>query len=63
MKKILIVDNDMVFLKFMKRLLRKQNHQVVTATDGLQAIYLLNNYTPDIMYVELLLPDIDGETL
>ncbi len=63
MKKILIVDDDTVFLKFMERLLTKHNHQVVTATGGLQAIDLLNNYTPDIMYIELLLPDIDGETL
>ena len=63
MKKILIVDNDTVFLKFMEWLLTKHNHQVVTATDGLQAIDLLNNYTPDVMYIDLLLPDIDGETL
>lgn len=63
MKKILLVDNDTVFLKFMKRLLKKHKHQVMTATDGLQAIDLLNDYTPDVIYIELLLPDIDGETL
>ena len=63
MKKILIVDNDTVFLKFMKRILEKHGYSVATAGDGLQAIDLLNNYSPDAIYIELLLPDIDGETL
>jgi CheY-like chemotaxis protein len=38
MKKILVVDNHPIMLKFMKQLLEKKGHQVWTAPDGLSAL-------------------------
>jgi len=63
MKKILVVDNDLIMLKFMKRLLEKEGHQVVTSEDGLNAIDILKSYTPDVIFVDLVMPNIDGEAL
>ncbi|MDF1591339.1 MAG: ATP-binding protein [Desulfobacterales bacterium] len=62
MKNIMVVDNDRNFLKLMKRMLEKEGHQVAMAEDGLQALDLLKTYTPDIIFVDLIMPNIDGRS-
>jgi len=63
MKKILVVDNHPVMLKFMKNLLEKQGHEVLTAQDGLSALDILKTCRPDVMFVDLVMPNIVGEKL
>jgi PAS domain S-box-containing protein len=63
MKKILVVDNHPLILKFMTNLLEKEGHQVLTAEDGLSALDILQNYVPDVMFVDLIMPNINGEKL
>jgi PAS domain S-box-containing protein/diguanylate cyclase (GGDEF)-like protein len=62
-KKILVVDNDIFFLKFMEDLLVENGHQVVTAKDGLSALDILKTYTPDVIFVDIVMPNIDGRKL
>jgi len=50
-------------LEFMTRFLKKQGHQVMTAEDGLMALDILQTYTPDIIFVDLIMPNIDGKKL
>ena len=54
-KKILVVDNNLMLLEFMRDLLSKEGHQVLTAEDGLSALGILKTFTPDIMFVDLIL--------
>ncbi|MBU1713067.1 MAG: PAS domain S-box protein, partial [Proteobacteria bacterium] len=63
MKKILVVDNDIMLLEFMSDLLEKKGHHVLTAIDGLTALENLEAYLPDIMFIDLVMPNIDGEKL
>ena len=63
MKKILVIDNHPVMLKFMTDLLEKQGHQVLTAEDGLSALAILESYIPDIIFVDLIMPNISGDKL
>jgi PAS domain S-box-containing protein len=63
MKKILVVDNHPVMLKFMTNLLGGKGHQVLTAEDGLSALEILETYTPDAIFVDLVMPNIDGKKL
>lgn len=63
MKKILVVDNHPVMLKFMRNLLEKKGHQVLTASDGLSALDILKTNIPDIIFVDLVMPNISGEKL
>jgi len=63
MKKILVVDNHPVMLKFMTNLLEKQGYEVRTSQDGLSALGVLKTYTPDVMFVDLIMPNIVGEKL
>jgi PAS domain S-box-containing protein len=62
-KKILVVDNNPVILKFMTNLLEKKEHQVVTAENGLAALDILTTFTPDIVFLDLVMPHIGGEKL
>ncbi|NQT70298.1 MAG: response regulator [Desulfobacteraceae bacterium] len=63
MKKMLVVDNHPMLLKVMSNLLDKQGHQVLTALDGLAALEILKTYTPDVIFIDLVMPNISGEKL
>jgi two-component system cell cycle sensor histidine kinase/response regulator CckA len=62
-KKILVVDDDRVMLKFITKLLARDGHDVLTAADGFAALNLLSTFTPDIMFFDLIMPKIDGGKL
>jgi PAS domain S-box-containing protein len=62
-KKVLVVDNHPLVLKFMTDLLSKHGHQVVTANDGLEALNVLQTFVPQVMFVDLVMPNIDGKKL
>ncbi|MFH1480244.1 MAG: response regulator [Pseudomonadota bacterium] len=62
-KKILVVDNDRLILEFMNDLLSGEGYDVVTAEDGVSALNMLKTYIPDIMFVDLVMPNIDGSKL
>ena len=60
---ILVVDDDSVMLKFISKLLTREGHEVATAEDGFAALTLLSEFTPDIMFFDLIMPKIDGGKL
>lgn len=62
-KKICVVDNDEGFLTIMKLFLEEAGYEVKTAEDGLRALTLLKFYTPDVMFIDLIMPNIDGRKL
>jgi len=62
-KRILVVDNHPVILKYMASLLEKHGHQVKTASDGLSALDILMTYSPHILFIDLVMPNINGEQL
>jgi two-component system, cell cycle sensor histidine kinase and response regulator CckA len=63
MKKILVVDNDLLILEFVKDLLEENGHEVRVAEDGLKALDILQTYFPDLIFVDLVMPNIDGRQL
>ena len=59
-KNILIVDDD-YFIRSLLFLLLKENYNVVTAENGLEAIlWLDNNILPDLIITDVDMPEIDG---
>jgi signal transduction histidine kinase/DNA-binding response OmpR family regulator len=62
-KKILVVDDDRVMLKFVTKLLMREGHEIMTAEDGFDALNLLSTFTPEIMFFDLIMPKIDGSKL
>ncbi|BBO74855.1 hypothetical protein DSCW_22720 [Desulfosarcina widdelii] len=62
-KKILVVDDNRMILKFLSNLLEGKGHEVQTCEDGLSALSLLTRYRPDIVFVDLIIPKIGGDKL
>ncbi len=63
MKKVLVVDNHPLMLKFMDNLLTKAGYTVLTAKDGLEALRILQTDIPDVAFVDLVMPNISGDKL
>ena len=62
-KKVLVVDNHPMILKLMSNLLEQQECEVKTASDGLAALDILQTFTPDIIFIDLIMPNISGDKL
>ena len=62
-KKILAVDNHPLILELMSSFLEKEGHEVRVAQDGLSALDVLEGFVPDIMFVDLVMPNISGDKL
>lgn len=58
--KILIVDDDVSILRLYKEELEEDGYTVVTAANGQEAIEQFDREHPDIVTLDILLPDIDG---
>jgi len=63
-KKILIVDDEPELLKAMRIRLTSWDYDVLTATNGKEAIQLVKKEAPDAVILDIMMPEWDGiETL
>jgi signal transduction histidine kinase len=62
-RKILLVDDNIEFAKTVARNLEKEGFQVSMAPDGNAAILAASNESPDLVLLDLKLPDIPGVEL
>jgi DNA-binding response OmpR family regulator len=58
--KILIVDDDQNILRLYKEELEDEGYIIVTASNGQEAIEKFEKEDPDLVTLDILLPDIDG---
>jgi len=61
--KILVVDDEQHMLKLFEKILTKQGHEVRTAASGTEAISLLEKNDFDLIFSDLLMPDLGGMDL
>ena len=60
MKKILIVDDEKPISDIIKFNLAKEGYETVTAFDGREAITKFEEENPDLIILDLMLPELDG---
>ncbi|WP_216524688.1 response regulator YycF [Streptococcus lutetiensis] len=60
MKKILIVDDEKPISDIIKFNLTKEGYETVTAFDGREAIAKFDEENPDLIILDLMLPELDG---
>ncbi|NCO67776.1 MAG: two-component system response regulator [Nitrospirae bacterium CG_4_10_14_0_8_um_filter_41_23] len=58
--KILVVDDDLHIQRLYKEEFEEEGYEVVTASNGKDAIELFDSEAPDIVTLDILLPDVDG---
>lgn len=59
-KKILIVDDEPDIIEFLEYNLRKEGFDVVTAGDGRQAIEVAEKTKPNLIILDIMMPELDG---
>jgi CheY-like chemotaxis protein/MinD-like ATPase involved in chromosome partitioning or flagellar assembly len=59
-EKILIVDDDLETLRLVGLMLQRQGYQVVAANNGSQALTVAHNELPDLIVLDVMMPDMDG---
>ncbi len=57
---ILLVDDDQTVLDYLKAALRRQEHNILVANDGEQAIETAIQHPPDLVILDLSLPGMGG---
>lgn len=60
MSRILVVDDDKKIVRLVRSYLEQAGHQVLTAYDGETALHTIRREKPDLVVLDLMLPDYDG---
>ncbi len=58
--KILVVDDEVTLLNSLRAYLEGEGYVVRTATDGRAALQEARNFQPDVVVLDIMLPEIDG---
>ncbi len=61
--KVLIVDDDEHILRLYKEELEEEGYEIVIAKTGAQALEVFQQENPDLVTLDILIPDMDGITL
>jgi len=58
--KVMIIDDSKTIRRTAETLLKKQGCNVITAIDGYEALAKIAEYNPDIIFVDIMMPRLDG---
>ena len=58
--KVLVIDDSKTIRKTAETLLSKEGCEVVTAVDGFEALSKIADHKPDIIFVDIMMPRLDG---
>lgn len=59
-KTVLVVDDDVKTVELVKVYLNRDGYRVLTAYDGVEALRVAREGNPDLVVLDLMLPDVDG---
>jgi len=57
---IMVVDDDQEMLRILKRTLELEGYDVAIAADGSSALALLEEWKPDLVILDIIMPGMDG---
>ena len=60
MAKILVVDDEKDVVELLKFLLEKDGHEIHTANTGKEALNMTPGLMPDLMLLDVMMPEMDG---
>lgn len=59
-KLILVVDDERRLLNLLRGYLEQEGYQVVTASNGREALFAARDHKPDLIVLDLMMPEMDG---
>ena len=60
--KILVVDDEALLVKGIRFNLQSEGYEVVTGSNGLEAVQLVQTQKPDLVVLDVMMPEMDGLT-
>ena len=60
--KILVVDDEELLVKGIRFNLQNEGYEVITGSNGLEAVQLVQNEHPDLVVLDVMMPEMDGLT-
>ena len=60
MKKILVVDDEALLVKGIRFNLQNDGYEVITGSDGAEAVELARSQSPDLIVLDVMMPRMDG---
>ena len=60
--KILVVDDEVLLVKGIRFNLQNEGYEVITGCDGLEAVSLVQEQSPDLVVLDVMMPNMDGMT-
>lgn len=60
--KILVVDDEELLVKGIRFNLRSEGYEVISGTNGLEAVQLTQSQNPDLVILDVMMPEMDGLT-
>ena len=58
--KVMVIDDSKTIRRTAETLLKKAGCEVVTATDGFEALAKIADQNPDLIFVDIMMPRLDG---
>lgn len=58
--KVMVIDDSKTIRRTAETLLKKEGCEVVTATDGFEALAKISDEKPQIIFVDIMMPRLDG---
>ncbi len=58
--KVMVIDDSKTIRRSAETLLKKAGYEVVTAIDGFEALAKITEHKPDIIFVDIMMPRLDG---
>lgn len=58
--KILVVDDEVTLLSTVRAYLEQEGYTAQTAADGRSALHLFRDFQPDLVVLDIMLPEVDG---
>ena len=60
--KILVVDDEALLVKGIRFNLQNEGYEVITGSDGAEAVQLVHDQSPDLVVLDVMMPQMDGMT-
>lgn len=62
-KKILVADDERGQLNLLETALKSQGYEVLTASNGVEALRIAHNLKPDLLLLDVQMPEMDGDAV
>ena len=60
-RRILVIDDDPGIREFLSMVLMDEGYSLAVAEDGIVALSLLENFQPHLIFLDMLMPGMDGQ--